>query len=127
MGTQGPEGRGQPGGPEAHALAPSAGPGGGPAAEPTTGIPLASFILAVGKSVEAAAQDLRASVLPPGAPGVELRGASLTIKGVLTWDLQGAQMLRPARPADAEPTVSQLVLTYETAPRVPTPGKAVLA
>ena len=97
--------------------------GGGPGAgAPTPGMPLHAFIAAVGRSVAAAAQDLRVMPVPSGAPGVELRGASLTIKGVVNWDLAGTLRLQPAQPGDAETAISQLLLNYESVPRLPTAG-----
>ncbi len=94
--------------------------GGGESGAPAPGMPLPAFIAAVGRSVATAAQDLRAMPVPRGAPGVELRGASLTIKGVVNWDPAGTLRLQPAQPGDAETAVSQLLLNYESVPRLPT-------
>ncbi len=101
---------------------PPSGAGGG--AEPPAGLPFAAFISAVGSGVAAAAQDLRTKPAPAGAPGVELRSASLTIKGVVTWDDAGAVRLQPAKPGDADSVVSQVLLTYEPVPRLMPTGKA---
>lgn len=100
---------------------PSSGDGGG--TEPPVGLPLVAFISAVGHSVATAAQDLRSKPAPAGAPGVELRGASLTIKGIVTWDEGGSLRLRPAKPGDADSVVSQVLLTYEPVPRLTAPTK----
>ena len=105
-------------------IGPPAGGGGAGEGTPVTGMPLAAFIAAIGRSVAAAAQDLRAMPVASGAPGVELRGASLTIKGVVTWDPVGTLRLQPAQPGDAEAAVSQLLLNYEPVPRLPAPGPA---
>lgn len=108
------------------ATAPSAGgppSGGGAGTEPPAGILLAAFISAVGNSVAGAAQDLRARAAPAGAPGVELRGASLTIKAMITWERAGTVRLQPAKPGDPDSVVSQVVLTYEPVPRLTPSGK----
>ena len=81
---------------------------------------LEHFVGAVGLSgAAAAAQNPRATPVPPGVPGVELRETTLTLKANVTWDAQGAMHRSPAKPGDSEAPLSQLLLAFEPVPRLP--------
>lgn len=98
---------------------PSDGGTAGGGTPPPSGMRLDHFVGAVGLSVAAAAQNLRATPVPAGTPGVELRSATLTLKASVTWDAQGVMHLSPAKPGEAESALSQLVLAFEPVPRLP--------